>query len=167
MAKEESFDIVSEVNLQEVDNAYQQTRKEMTQRYDLKGSKATLEFDKNTQRFTLVAPSEFVARQVIDVLNTKFVQRKVDLKALSWSAPEAASGMTVRFRGDLIQGISKDLATKISKNIRDLKMKRVKVQVEGEKLRVFSPSRDELQEVIAYLREQDYGQPLQYINYRS
>jgi len=166
MAKDESFDIVSEVNLQEVDNAYQQTRKELSQRYDLKGSKASLEFDKASHRFTLLAPSEFVAQQVMDVLNTKLVQRKVDLKALSWSEPEAASGMSVRFRGDLVEGISKELATKINKNIRDLKLKKVKVQVEGDKLRVFSPSRDELQEVIGYLRDQDYGQPLQYINYR-
>jgi len=166
MAKDESFDVVSEVNMQEVDNAYQQTKKEMAQRYDLKDSKATLELDKNAGRFTLSAPSEFVARQVMDVLNTKLVQRKVELKALSWSDPEGSSGMTVRFRGDIVEGISKDLASKISKNIRDLKLKKVKVQVEGEKLRVFSPSRDELQTVISHLKEQDYGQPLQYINYR-
>ncbi|MCL2632002.1 MAG: YajQ family cyclic di-GMP-binding protein [Coriobacteriia bacterium] len=166
MAKDESFDVVSEVNLQEVDNAYQQTKKEMQQRYDLKAAKATLEFDKGARRFTLVAPSEFVAKQVIDVLNTKFVQRKVDLKALRWSGPEDASGMTIRFRADIVEGIEKDLAQKISKNIRDLKLKKVRVQVEGDKLRVFSSSRDELQEVISYLKEQDYGQPLQYINYR-
>ncbi|MCL2136688.1 MAG: YajQ family cyclic di-GMP-binding protein [Coriobacteriia bacterium] len=166
MAKDESFDVVSEVDLQEVDNAYQQTKKEMSQRYDLKDSKSTLEFDKGTKRFTLVAPSEFVAKQVIDVMNTKFIQRKVDLKAIRWNGPEDASGMTIRYRGDLIEGIDKDLATKISKNIRDLKLKKVKVQVEGAKLRVFSSSRDELQSVISYLKEQDYGQPLQYINYR-
>jgi len=166
MAKDESFDVVSEVNLQEVDNAYQQTRKEMSQRYDLKGSKATLEFDKAAKRMTLLAPSDFVAQQVIDVLNTKLVQRKVELKALRWSPPESASGMMVRYRGDIIEGIDKDLATRISKQVRDLKLKRVKVQVEGEKLRVFSSSRDELQQVIGFLRDQDYGQPLQYINYR-
>lgn len=166
MAKDESFDVVSEVELQEVDNAYQQTRKEIAQRYDLKGSKASLEFDKGAKRFTLLAPSEFVAKQVIDVLNTRFIQRKVDLKAVRWTGPEDASGLVVRFRGELVEGISKELATKINKNIRDLKLKRVKVQIEGEKLRVFSSSRDELQEVISYLKEQDYGQPLQYINYR-
>jgi len=166
MAKDESFDVVSEVNLQEVDNAYQQTRKELMQRYDLKDSKASLDYESAAKRFVLNAPSEFVARQVIDVLNTKLVHRKVDLKSLHWSEPQSASGMTVRFYGDLVEGISKELAAKISKQVRDLKLKHVKVQVEGEKLRVFSQSRDELQKVIGFLKEQDYGQPLQYVNYR-
>jgi uncharacterized protein YajQ (UPF0234 family) len=166
MAKDESFDVVSEVNLQEVDNAYQQARKELTQRYDLKDSKATLEFDKGAQRFTLTAPSEFVASQVQDVLNTKLVHRKVDLKSVKWSNPEAAAGMTVRFVGSIIQGIDKDTAGRINKDIRALKLKNLKVQIEGAKLRVFSPKRDILQEVIAFLKEQDYGQPLQFINYR-
>jgi uncharacterized protein YajQ (UPF0234 family) len=166
MAKDESFDVVSEVNLQEVDNAYQQTRKELQQRYDLKDSKASLDFDKAGKQFTLSAPSEFVAHQVIDVLNTKLVHRKVDLKSVQWSDPESASGMTVRMHGKLIEGLSKELTGKINKDIRDLKLKKVKVQIEGDKLRVFSPSRDELQEVITFLKDKDYGQPLQYINYR-
>jgi uncharacterized protein YajQ (UPF0234 family) len=166
MAKDESFDVVSEVNLQEVDNAWQQTRKELTQRYDLKDSKASLELDKGSQRFTLSAPSEFVAQQVMDVLNTKLVHRKVDLKSIKWSEPQAASGMTVRFTGTIVQGIDKDTAGTINKDIRALKLKNVKVQIEGDKLRVFSPKRDMLQEVIAFLREQDYGQPLQFTNYR-
>ncbi|MCL1879310.1 MAG: YajQ family cyclic di-GMP-binding protein [Actinomycetia bacterium] len=166
MAKDESFDVVSEVNLQEVDNAFQQARKELLQRYDLKDSKAELVFDKAAKRFTLSAPSEFVAQQVIDMLNTKLVHRKVDLKSLRWSEPQAASGMTVRLFGEMVEGISKELAAKISKQIRDQKLKKVKVQVEGEKLRVFSSSRDELQQVIGFLKEQDYGQPLQFTNYR-
>jgi uncharacterized protein YajQ (UPF0234 family) len=166
MAKDESFDVVSEVDLQEVDNAYQQARKELAQRYDLKDSKATLEFDKGAQGFTLTAPSEFVATQVIDVLNSKLVHRKVDLKSVKWGKPEAASGMTVRYHAKLVQGIDKETASKINKDIRDLKLKNVKVQVEGEKLRVFSPKRDLLQEVITFLKEQDYGQPLQFTNYR-
>jgi uncharacterized protein YajQ (UPF0234 family) len=166
MAKDESFDVVSEVNLQEVDNAYQQTRKELMQRYDLKDSKATLDFDKGSARFTLLAPSEFVAQQVKDVLNTKLVHRKVDLKSVKWSNPESASGMMVRFIGNIVQGIDKDTAGKINKDIRALKLKNVKVQIEGTKLRVFSPKRDILQEVISFLKEQDYGQPLQFVNYR-
>lgn len=166
MAKDESFDVVSEVNLQEVDNAYQQARKEMVQRYDLKDSKASLEFNKSVPSFTLAAPSEFVANQVKDVLNTKLVHRKVDLKSIKWGSPEAASGMTVRIVGSIVQGIDKEVAGKINKDIRDLKLKNVKVQIEGDKLRVFSPKRDSLQEVISFLKEQDYGQPLQFINYR-
>jgi uncharacterized protein YajQ (UPF0234 family) len=166
MAKDESFDVVSEVNLQEVDNAYQQTRKELAQRYDLKDSKASLEFDKSSQRFTLAAPSEFVAKQVMDVLNTKLVHRKIDLKSVRWGEPQAASGMTVRFLGDIISGIDKDTAGRIGKDIRALKLKNVKVQIEGDRLRVFSPKRDLLQEVITFLKGQDYGQPLQFVNYR-
>lgn len=165
MAKDSSFDVVSEVDLQEVDNAYQQAAKELVQRYDLKDSGAKLEFSKADKTFTLNAPSDFVAKQVIDVLNTKLVRRDIDLKAVSWSAPQAASGGTVRLTGTIVMGIETDLARKINKDIRDEKYK-VKVQIEGDKLRVFSASRDELQNVIAFLREQDYGIPLQYTNYR-
>jgi len=166
MAKDNSFDIVSEVDMQEVDNAYQQTRKELVQRYDLKDSGATLDLDKKAGRFTLTVPSDFIGRQVIDVLNTKLIQRKIDLKAIKWSDPQDASGMTIRFFGTIIAGIDKDTATKINKDIKAEKYKNLKVQIEGEKLRVFSPSRDTLQDVIAFLKEADYGLPLQFINYR-
>lgn len=165
MAKESSFDVVSVVDMQEVDNAFQQTRKELTQRYDLKDSKATIDLDKAQKQFTLSAPSEFVANQVIDVLNTKLVHRKIDLKSIKWSEPQSASGMTVRLTGSIIEGIDKDTAGKINKDIKALKLK-VKVQIEGDQLRVFSASRDVLQDVISFLKEQDYGQPLQYVNYR-
>jgi len=166
MGKDNSFDIVSEVDMQEIDNAWQQTKKELVQRYDLKGSGAKLDLDKSTKVFTLTAPSEFVAAQVRDVLDTKLVRRSVDLKALSWSDPEGASGMTIRLYGRIIAGIDRDTSGRINKDIRALKLKNVKVAIEGEKLRVSSPSRDALQEVITFLKEQDYGQPLQYINYR-
>jgi uncharacterized protein YajQ (UPF0234 family) len=166
MAKDSSFDVVSQVDHQELDNAYQQARKELVQRYDLKDSHATLDFNKAEATFTLAAPSEFVATQVIDVLNTKLVHRKVDIKSLKWSEPVAASGMTVRLTGKIIEGIAKDIASRISKDIRDLKLKNSEVQIEGDKLRVSSPSRDTLQEVIAFLKDADYGQPLQFINYR-
>ncbi len=165
MAKDNSFDVVSEVDLQEVDNAYQQTTKELTQRYDLKGSGATLEFNKGEKTFTLVAPSDFVANQVIDVLNSRLIRRGVDLKAVDWSAPTAASMGNVRLTGSIVMGIEADLARKINKDIRDQKFK-AKVQIEGDKLRVSSPSRDVLQEIITFLKEQDYGIPLQYTNYR-
>jgi len=165
MAKDNSFDVVSEVDLQEVDNAYHQAAKELVQRYDLKDSGASLEFNKGEKSFTLVAPSDFVAKQVIDVLNTKLVRRNVDLKAVSWGTPQAASMGTVRVVGTIVMGIETDLAKKINKDIRDLKVK-VKVQIEGDKLRVSSPSRDELQNVITFLKEQDYGIPLQFTNYR-
>ncbi len=165
MAKDNSFDIVSEVDLQEVDNAFQQAAKELVQRYDLKDSGATLEFSKGDKTFTLHAPSDFVARQVIDILNSKLVKRNVDLKAVSWSAPQSASGGNVRLTGNLVMGIETDLAKRINKDIRDEKLK-VKVQIEGDKLRVSAPKRDDLQTVIAFVKDQDYGIPLQFTNYR-
>lgn len=165
MAKDSSFDVVSEVDIQEVDNAFQQTAKELVQRYDLKDSGATLEFSKGEKTFTLVAPSDFVARQVIDVLNSKLVRRNIDLKAVHWGNPQAASSGNVRLLGTLVMGIETDLAKKINKDIRDEKLK-VKVQIEGDKLRVSSASRDDLQAVIKFLKDKDYGIPLQYTNYR-
>lgn len=165
MAKDNSFDVVSEVDLQEVDNAYQQAAKELVQRYDLKDSGANLEFSKGEKTFTLVAPSDFVAKQVIDVLNSKLVRRHIDLKAVHWGTPQAASSGNVRILGNLVMGIETELGKKINKDIRDQKFK-AKVQIEGDKLRVSSPSRDVLQDVITFLKDQDYGIPLQYTNYR-
>ena len=165
MAKDSSFDVVSEVDLQEVDNAYQQTTKELVQRYDLKDSGATIEYSKADKTFTLHAPSDFIARQVIDVLNTKLVRRQIDLKAIEWGNTESASGGTVRIVGKIVMGIETDLAKKINKEIRDEKFK-VKVQIEGDKLRVSAPVRDELQRVITFLKDKDYGIPLQFTNYR-
>ena len=165
MAKESSFDVVSTVDVQEVDNAFQQAQRELTQRYDLRQSGATLAFSKKEETFTVTAPSEFVAGQVIDMLGTKLVRRGVDLKSVRWDAPQAAAGSSVRQFGHLVQGIDQDTAKRIAKDIRDLKL-RCKATVEGDKLRVSSASKDVLQQVIAHLREQDYGQPLQFVNYR-
>ncbi len=165
MAKDSSFDVVSEVDMQEVDNAYQQTAREISQRYDLKDSGATIELSKGDGAFTVNAPADFVARQIIDVLNGKLIKRGIDLKAVSWDAPQAASGGTVRVLGHVVEGIEQATAKKINKEIKDQKLK-VKVTIEGEKLRVSSASKDALQTVISYLRSQDYGQPLQFTNYR-
>jgi uncharacterized protein YajQ (UPF0234 family) len=165
MAKDSSFDIVSEVDLQEVDNAFQQTQKELVQRYDLKDSGATIEFSKADKTFTLHAQSDFVAKQVIDVLNTKLIRRQIDLKSVSWAEAQTASGGTVRIVGTLVMGIEPDLARKINKDIKDQKFK-CKVQIEGDKLRVSAPVRDVLQAVIAFLKDKDYGIPLQFTNYR-
>lgn len=165
MAKESSFDIVSTVDMQEVDNAFQQTKKEISQRYDLKDSGSTISLDKGAKTITISAPSDFVANQIIDVLGTKLIRRSIELTALKWGNPVAASGGTVKRTGTIINGIDKDTASRIAKDIRDLKLK-CKASIEGDKLRVSSASRDTLQEVIAFLKSQDYGQPLQYVNYR-
>lgn len=165
MAKDSSFDVVSSVDMQEVDNAYQQCARELTQRYDLKGSGATIELSKGEGTITISAPADFVAKQVIDILNSRLVKRQVDLKSVRWDSAVAASGGTVRVVGHIVQGIDKETAKKISKDIRDQKLK-VKAAVEDDKLRVTSASKDALQAVITFLRDQDYGIPLQFVNYR-
>ena len=165
MAKESSFDVVSNVDMQEVDNAYQQAKKEISQRYDLKDSGAEISLDKTKQTICVSAPSEFVAKQVIDVLSSKLIKRGIELNALKWGDPQSASGMSIKQTATLICGIDKETAGHINKDIKATKLK-VKVQIEGDKLRVSSASRDTLQEVIAFLRDKDYGQPLQYVNYR-
>ena len=165
MAKDQSFDVVSEVDMQEVDNAVQQAVKELVQRYDLKDTGSTITLDKSAATIAVTAPSDFIGKQVVDVLSTKLIRRDIDLKALTWGDIEAASGGTIRLSGSIVNGIESDLAKRINKDIRDEKFK-VKVQIEGEKLRVSSASRDALQDAIAFLRQKDYGIPLQYTNYR-
>ena len=165
MAKESSFDIVSTVDMQEVDNAYQQAKREISQRYDLKDSGAEIALDKQKGTITVSAPADFVARQVKDVLGSKLVKRGIELSAVSWGDLQAATGQSVRVAATIVNGIDKETASKISKSIRDLKLK-CKVTIEGDKLRVSSASRDTLQDVIAHLKGEDFGQPLQYVNYR-
>lgn len=165
MAKDCSFDIVSEVDLQEVDNAYQQACKEIGQRYDLKGTKSSIAFDKKAGTLTVAAPDEFVANQVIDVIQSKLIKRGIDLKAVSWGKPQDASGMSIRIIGTIVAGLDQDHARTINKDIKTGKFK-VKTAIEGDKIRVSSPSRDELQRVISFCKEKDYDIPLQYTNYR-
>ena len=165
MAKDCSFDVVTVTDMQEVDNAFQQTRKELSQRYDLKGSGAEVALDRGAGTVTVTAPSDFVARQVIDIFQSKCFKRGIELAAISWGSPINASGGKVKIAGNVMNGIDKDLAGRIARDIRGHNAK-VKVQIEGDKLRVISPSRDTLQDVIAFLKSKDYGQPLQYVNYR-
>lgn len=165
MAKDSSFDVVSQVDIQEVDNAFGQAKKEISQRYDLKDSGAQISLDKANKTLTVNAPSDFVAKQVIDIISSKLIKRGIDLGAVSWGKVEAASGGTVKQTATIVDGIDKETAGKINKDIKATKLK-VKVTIEGDKLRVSGPKLDTLQEVIAFLKEQDYGQPLQFTNYR-
>lgn len=165
MAKDSSFDVVSQVDIQEVDNAFGQAKKEIAQRYDLKDSGAQISLDKANKTLTVNAPSDFVAKQVIDIISSKLIKRGIDLGAVSWGKLEAASGGTVKQTATIVDGIDKETAGKINKDIKATKLK-VKVTIEGDKLRVSGPKLDTLQEVIAFLKEQDYGQPLQFTNYR-
>ena len=155
MAKDSSFDVVSQVDIQEVDNAFGQAKKEIAQRYDLKDSGASISLDKANKTLTVSAPSDFVAKQVIDIISSKLIKRGIDLGAVNWGKQTAS----------IVDGINKETAGKINKDIKATKLK-VKVTIEGDKLRVSGPKLDTLQEVIAFLKEQDYGQPLQFTNYR-
>lgn len=165
MAKDSSFDVVSQIDLQEVDNAYGQAKKELAQRYDLKDTGSEIFFDKNAKTVTIKAPSDFVVKQVMDIFTSKLVKRGIDLTSLKWGKLEAATGGTVRQTATLIEGIDRETAGKINKDIKGAKLK-VKVTIEGDKLRVSGPKLDTLQEVIAFLKGNDYGQPLQFVNYR-
>lgn len=165
MAKESSFDVVSSVDMQEVDNAFGQAKKELSQRYDLKDSGAEISLDKANKSITVSAPSDFVSRQVIDVIGSKLIKRGIELGSIKWGDPIAAAGQSVRQIATIVEGIDRDTAGTINKDIRAQKWK-VKVQIEGDKLRVSSASRDVLQDVISFLKNKDYGQPLQYVNYR-
>ena len=165
MAKDSSFDIVSSVDLQEVDNAVQQAAREVAQRYDLKNTGSRVEFDRDGPAITVTAPDEFTARQVVDVLGSKLVSRKIDLKAVPWGGFESAARGTTRITAQIVDGIESDIARAINKDIRAEKYK-VKVQIEGDKLRVAGPKKDVLQEVIAFVKSKDYGIPLQFRNYR-
>lgn len=165
MAQDNSFDIVSQVDMQEVDNAMGQAKKELTQRYDLKDTDSSIEFDKQKHEITVVAPSDFVAGQIIDIINSKLIKRKVDTKSIKWGPSQTVSGGKVKREADIISGIDKDTLSKINKELKSLKLK-IKTQIEGDKIRVSSSSRDTLQDVIAHLKAQDYGIPLQFTNYR-
>ena len=165
MAKDSSFDVVSTVDMQELDNAFQQTKRELAQRYDLKDSGAEVSLDKGSRKITVSAPSDFVAKQVIDVMSSKLIRRGIDLASVKWGDPVPAAGQSVRQVAEIIEGIDKETASTINKDIKAQKLK-VKVTIEGDKLRVSSASKDALQDVIAFLKSKDYGQPLQYVNYR-
>ena len=165
MAKDNSFDIVSEVDMQEVDNAVGQAVKEVGQRYDLKDTKSTIALDKSGGSITVAAPDDFVLTSVRDVLASKLISRKIDLKAVQWGKVEPAAGSTSRVVGTLVAGIPTETTRAINKAIKDQKYK-VKVTIEGEKVRVSGPKRDDLQLVMAFVKGEDFGIPLQFTNYR-
>lgn len=165
MAKDNSFDVVSEIDLQEVDNAVNQAAKEIATRYDFKNTGTSIEFDRLAPQLAVTSNDAFYVKSAVDVLQSKLVKRRVDLKALSYGKVEPAAGSTARQEIGLITGIDADTARAINKAIKTTKTK-AKVQIEGDRLRISSKSRDDLQDVIAFIKSQDFGIPLQFINYR-
>jgi uncharacterized protein YajQ (UPF0234 family) len=164
MAAESTFDIVSQYEEQELVNALDQARREISQRFDLKDTRTEIKHDKKS--LTITTASEFTLKQVMDVLQSKMVKRGLSLKILKPGKIELASGGMVRQTIELQQGISAELAREISKLIRDTYPK-VRPQIQGDAVRVAAKSRDELQQVIVLIKGKDFPVPLQYINYRG
>jgi len=167
MASLSSFDISTGADLQEVDNAVNQATKEVAQRYDFKGSKCSIAFDRAKATLTLVADDDFRMKALFDVLQGKLIKRGVPVKNLELGEVTPAAGDTVRREIKLTQGISQDKSKAIVKAIKDRKFKKAQASIQGEEVRVQSPSKDELQDVITFLRTQDFGIELKFGNYRG
>ena len=167
MAQQCSFDVTSNVDLQEVDNALNQARKEVAQRYDFKGAKASIEFDQKESKLVLVADDDFKLDALWEIVQTRLVRRNVPTKNLTRGTAIPAANSTVRQEISLQQGIPVEKAKDIVKFLKDAKLKRVQASIQGDQLRVTSPSRDDLQEAMRVLREQDFGVALQFGNYRG
>jgi uncharacterized protein YajQ (UPF0234 family) len=167
VAKESSFDVVSQVDAQEVRNAVDQARREISQRFDFKDTGSSVELTKDGGKDSLVvrANTDQKVKDVVKVLQEKLVRRKVPLKALQPGDIETAAGGTARQRIDINQGISADKARAIVKLVKDRKLK-AQAAIQGDRVRISSKSKDNLQDIMQQLRQEDFGIPLQFINYR-
>lgn len=166
MAKESfSFDVVSEADLQEVDNAVNQAKKEMAQRFDFKGSKSSIDYNRAEKKITLVGDNDFKLNSVRDMLASKLAKRGVSIKFLTFKDPESVFGGCLQQVADLVCGIPQDKAKELVKIIKGLDLK-VQAQIEGEKIRVSSSKKDDLQAVITHLRKIDFPIALNFCNYR-
>jgi len=161
-----SFDVVSKIELPEVLNAVQQAVKEVQQRYDLKDSHSNIELNEKDNKIALASQDEYKLKAVVDILESKLVKRKVPLKGLSYGPIVPAAGSTVRQEITLQQGIATEKAREIVKTIKDSKLK-VQASIQGDFVRVSGRDRDTLQSVIKLLRENDFGIDMQFTNYRT
>lgn len=160
-----TFDVTSQLNLQEVRNAVDQTAREIDQRYDFKGSNSIIELKENS--INMATTSEDRLKALRTVLEEKLVKRKVSLKAFDYNKIEPASGGTVRQEIALKTGINSDKAREINKFIKELGIKGIQAQIQGEQIRVSGKKRDHLQSIIAALKERDFNLPLQFVNFRD
>jgi hypothetical protein len=166
MAATASFDVTTGVDLQEVDNAVNQAQKEVAQRYDFKGSKATIEFKRAESLILLAADSDFQMTALWDIVQTKLIKRGVPVKNLDVGDIKQASGDTVRREIKLKMELDGETAKKVAAAIKEAKLKKVQAAIQGEQVRISGPSRDDLQEAIALLKSKDFGVQLQFGNYR-
>ena len=160
-----SFDIISEVDLQEMDNAVNQANKELAQRYDFKDSQASIAYDRKEKKITLIADNDFKLRALTDILATRMAKRHIFLKSLKFNDPEKAFQGYLRQTVEICMGIDKEKAKELTGIIKGLGVK-VQTQIEGEKIKVSSPKKDELQAVIAHLKGLNFSIPLKFSNYR-
>jgi cyclic-di-GMP-binding protein len=167
MADLASFDITSDVDLQEVDNAVNQARKEIAQRYDFKGSRAAIDLDQKANTLTLTADDDYKMTALWEILQGRLVRRGVPTKNLTPGDVERAANDTVRRVVTLQQGIPTEAAKEIVKFLKERKLKRVTAAIQADQVRVSSPSKDDLQEAMRQLREHDFGVALQFGNYRG
>jgi uncharacterized protein YajQ (UPF0234 family) len=167
MAQAASFDITSNVDLQEVDNAVNQAKKEVAQRYDFKGSRAAIDLNRTDNTIVLTADDEFKMSALWEILQTRMVRRGVPTKNMTPGTIERAANDTVRRTISLQQGIPTEAAKEIVKFLKDKKLKKVQATIMADQVRVTSPSKDELQDAMRQLREQDFGCALQFGNYRG
>src|SRR5918993_3287733 len=167
MAAQASFDITSGVDIQEVDNAVNQARKEIAQRYDFKGSRAAIDLNRTDNTITLTADDEFKMNAVWEILQGRLVRRGVPTKNLTPGEIERAANDTVRRVITLQQGIPTEAAKEIVKFLKEKKLKKVQAAIMADQVRITSPSKDELQDAMRHLREHDFGCALQFGNYRG
>ncbi|HEU4565508.1 MAG TPA: YajQ family cyclic di-GMP-binding protein [Gemmatimonadaceae bacterium] len=166
MAQTFSFDVSTGVDLQEVDNAVNQAQKEIAQRYDFKGSKASIDFRRGEGKLVLLAEDDFRMRALFDVLQAKLIRRNVPVKNLDIGEVKPAGGDSVRREIGLKMGLDSETAKKIAAAIKEAKLKKVQAAIQGDQVRVSAPSKDDLQGAIALLRSKDFGVELQFGNYR-
>ena len=164
MAEQFSFDVVSEVNMQEMKNVVDQATKEIKQRFDFKDSKTEITLKEKEKELVLVSDDEYKLNAVNDIIKTKCVKRAVSLKAFTYGAVEPALSGTVRQVAKIQSGIATDKAKEVTKAIKESKLK-VQAQIQGEQVRVLSKSKDDLQAVMAFLKSKDFGIDLQFTNY--
>jgi cyclic-di-GMP-binding protein len=167
MAGSQSFDITTGCDLQEVDNAINQVMKEIRQRYDFKGLNVGVDFNRAENKIVLRAPDDFKIRAMWDVIQEKMIRRQVPVKNLHLGKILPAAGGTVTQEVDLQQGIPIETARAIVKLIKELKMRKVQAEIQGDQVRVSSPSRDDLQTAIHHIKEKDFGVELKFGNYRT
>lgn len=165
MAKNSSFDVVSEIDFQEVDNAVNQAKKEIQQRYDLKDSNTEMELNKKDKFISINSKDDYSLKQSYDILQTKFIKRGLSLKVMKPNDPEATSQGRLKQTIPLQSGISKDNAKKITKLVKDSNLK-VNAQIQDEQVRIQGAKKDDLQQVMQLIREADYDFPVQFTNYK-